>query len=118
MTIDTTRVERPGVHWTPGEVLAIHTAGLLDMEGDPAAPYVPGIERDCAMAECARLADGPPLVVYVPTLAGPFAVDLCQPCREPFENGIEAAERLIAGDDELRPCRFNGRQAAQLEAER
>jgi hypothetical protein len=118
MTVETTRVEGIEVRWTPAEVLAIQTAGLRDMEADPAAPYVPGIERDCAMAKCERAAEGPPLVVNVATMPGPFAVDLCHPCREPFESGMEATERLVAGDAEAQPYRFNGRHAAQLEAER
>jgi hypothetical protein len=106
------------VRWTPAEVLAIQTAALREMEADPAAPYVPGIERDCAMAKCERAAEGPPLVVNVATVPGPFAVDLCPPCREPFESGMEAVERLAAGDGEARPYRFAGRHAAQLEADR
>ena len=106
------------VRWTPAEVLSIHTAGLREMEADPRAPYVAGIERDCAMAGCERSAEGPPLVVSVATLPGPFAIDLCSPCREPFESGIEAVERLAGGDHEGRPYRFDGRHAGQLEAER
>jgi hypothetical protein len=106
------------VRWTTAEVLSIHGAALRDMEADPATPYVPGVERECAMADCDRSADGPPLVVYLATLPAPFAVDLCQPCREPFESGIEAIERLAAGDDEARPQRFDGRRAVQVEAER
>jgi hypothetical protein len=106
------------VRWSPAEVRSMYAAALRDMEADPAAPYVPGLVRDCAMAECKRAAEGPPLVVNVPTMPGPFAVDLCQPCREPFESGMEAVERLAAGDDEARPYRFDGRQAVQQEAER
>ncbi|TMC04264.1 MAG: hypothetical protein E6J41_25340 [Chloroflexi bacterium] len=106
------------VRWTPDEVRSMYAAALHDMEADPAAPYVPSIERDCVMAACKRSAEGPPLVVNVPTMPGPFAVDLCQPCREPFESGMEAVERLAAGDDEARPHRFVGRHAVQLEAER
>ena len=106
------------VRWTPDEARSMYAAALRDMEADPAAPYVPGIERDCAMAECDRPAQGPPLVVNVPTMPGPFAVDLCQPCMEPFKSGMEAVERLAAGDDEARPHRFVGRHAVQLEAER
>jgi hypothetical protein len=118
MTVETTRAEGVEFRWTPGEVLSIHTAALRDMQADPAAPYVPGIERDCAMAECGRAAEGPPLVVNVATMPGPFAVDLCPPCREPFESGMEATERLVAGDAEAAPHRFDGCHAAQLEVER
>lgn len=106
------------VRWTPDEVLAIHAAAVRDMEADPRAPFVPGIERDCAMAECDRLAQGPPLVVNAPTLPGPFAIDLCSPCREPFAAGMEAVERLAAGDNEARPYGFDGRHALQRESER
>jgi hypothetical protein len=126
MTVDTTRTRDlpPSggrlsdieVRWTPAEVAAIHAAGLRELEADPAAPYVPGIVRDCAMAKCERAAEGPPLVVNVATLPGPFAVDLCTPCREPFEGGMESVERLVAGDGEAAPHRFDRR--VQLEAER
>jgi hypothetical protein len=106
------------VRWTPAEVLSIQTAGLREMEADPAAPYVPGVDRDCAMADCDRAAEGPPLVVNVPTLPGPFAVDLCAPCRDPFEAGMEATVRLVDGDAEASPFRFDGRHAVQMEVER
>lgn len=63
------RVDRIDVQWTPAEVLSIQAAALREMEADPAAPYVPGIERDCAMAKCDHAAEGPPLVVNVATIA-------------------------------------------------
>ena len=118
MTVDTTRVEGIEVRWTPDEVLSIHTAGLRDLEADPAAPYVPGIERDCAMSECERPAEGSPLLVDVAPLPAPVAVDLCAPCREPFVSGMEAIERLATGDGQASPYRFAGRGPAELEAER
>ena len=118
MHVDTTRVEGIEVRWTPAEVLSIHAAGLRELEADPSGPYVPGIVRDCAMAGCDRAAEGPPLVVNVPTLPGPSAVDLCPPCRHPFEAGMEATARLVEGDAEVSPFRFDGRHAVQLEAER
>lgn len=118
MTIDTTRVEGDEGRWTRAEVLTIHTAAMRDMEADPRAPYVPGIERECAMSECDRAADGPPLVVDIATLPAPFAVDLCTPCREPFESGMEAVARLVGGDGEAVPHRFAGCEVARLEAER
>jgi hypothetical protein len=104
------------VRWTPAEVFSIHGAGLRELEADPRAPYVPGIERDCAMAECDRPAEGPPLVVNIATMPGPFAVDLCSPCREPFACGMEAIDRLAAGDHEVRPHSYDRRHAVQLEA--
>jgi hypothetical protein len=106
------------IRWTRAEVLSIQSAAMREMEADPPAPYVPGIERDCAMAECDRLAEGPPLVLNVATLPGPFAVDLCQLCREPFESEMEAIERLAAGDAEARPYRTDTSHTTQLEAER
>jgi len=89
------------VRWTPAEVLAIHTACLREMEADPRAPYVPGIVRSCAMAECGRAAEGAALIVNVPGLPGPFVVDLCNPCRAPFDSGMEAVEHLVVGDSEV-----------------
>jgi hypothetical protein len=118
MTLDATRVGEIEVRWTSAEVLSIHAAGMRELEADPSGVYVPGIVRDCAMADCDRAAEGPPLVVNVPTLPGPFAIDLCPPCRDPFEAGMEATARLVAGDAEASPFRFDGRHAVQLEAER
>ena len=139
MTVDTTRVEDLRVRWTPAEVYSIQASGLRDLAEEYAeagdhdrahelAQLAAGaeaglavtreaVERECAMARCDRTTSETPLVVDVPMLPGPFAVDLCGPCREPFEAGMEAIERLAEGDAEAVPIGArNGREAA-LEAE-
>ena len=115
-----TYVSEPEVRWTPAEVHAIHTGAPRDLAAEQAeangAPLP--AQRDCAMAACEEPVNGPPLVVNVPTMPGPFAVDLCERCREPFEAGMEAVERLAGGDAEALPFRFGGRRRAECEAER
>ena len=76
------------------------------------------LARQCAMAACHQPAADPPLVVNVASMPGPFAIDLCGLCREPFEAGVEAVERLMDGDAEAVPFRFDGRTAAAREVER
>lgn len=73
-------------------------------------------ERTCAMLACRLPAAAVPLLVDLPTLLQPFEIPLCVLCREPFEAGMEAVERLI--EDEAEAVPWPGRRRCELEAER
>lgn len=60
--------------------------------------------NDCAMVGCTQQATAMPLIVDVATLPGPFEIPLCSLCREPFDGGLEAVERLLDGDPEAVPA--------------
>jgi hypothetical protein len=67
------------------------------------------------MVACGLPAAAVPLVVDVAGMPGPFEIPLCTFCREPFEAGQEAVERLVWGDPEAVPfgapagrCRAGG----------
>ena len=77
------------------------------------------VGRDqCAMAACRQPAAEPPLVVNASTMPGPFEIPLCSMCREPFEAGMEAVERLVEGDAESVPFRPRTDREVGLGAER
>ena len=70
----------------------------------------------CAMVACGLPAAAVPLVVDVAGMPGPFEIPLCTFCREPFEAGLEAVERLVWGDPEAVPFGApGGREALELE---
>jgi hypothetical protein len=75
-------------------------------------------QKDCAMVGCTQPAAPVPLVVNVTTMAGPFEIALCALCREPFEAGMEALERLVEGDAEAVPFTYSRRRETALEAQR
>ena len=77
-------------------------------------------KEQCAMVGCGQPAAPMPLVVDVVTMPGPFEIPLCTLCREPFEAGMEAAERLLDGDAEALPFGSSRDREAEavLEAER
>ena len=127
------------LRWTPVEVYSIHAAvlhglaGEYAQAGDVTRAYEleqlaiatesalmgeRAVQRDCAMAACDEPVTVEPIVVNMPTLPGPFAIDLCGHCREPFEAGMEAVERLVEGDAEAARFRFGRQQLAELESER
>ena len=60
-------------------------------------------ETTCAMVACRQPAAAVPLVVDAAALFEPFEIPLCALCREPFEKGMEAVERLVEGDAEALP---------------
>jgi len=60
--------------------------------------------KDCAVVGCTQPAAAIPLIVDVATLPGPFEIPLCALCREPFDAGIVAVERLLDGDAEALPA--------------
>jgi hypothetical protein len=74
--------------------------------------------EECAMVGCGQPAAPIPLVVDVATMPGPFAIPLCTLCREPFEAGMEAVERLIDGDAEALAFASSPDREAVLEAQR
>jgi hypothetical protein len=74
--------------------------------------------KDCAMVGCTQPAAPMPLIVNVATLPGPFEIPLCTLCREPFDAGMEAMERLLDGDTEAVPCTWNWPQEPMVEAQR
>jgi hypothetical protein len=75
-------------------------------------------KKQCAMVGCGQSAAPMPLVVDVVTMPGPFEIPLCTLCREPFEAGMEAVERLIDGDAEALPVGSSPNREAVLEAQR
>lgn len=72
-------------------------------------------ERMCAMLACRQPAAVVPLVVDLATLSQPFEIPLCVLCREPFEIGMEAVERLVEADAEVVPFRHLGRREPEAE---
>ena len=76
--------------------------------------------EECAMVGCSQPAAPMPLVVDVATMPGPFEIPMCTLCREPFEAGMEAVERLIDGDDAALPFSSSPDREAEavLEAQR
>ena len=74
--------------------------------------------KDCAMVGCTQPAAAMPLMVNVATLPGPFKIPLCTLCREPFDAGMEAVERLLDGDAEVLPSIWKQPREAALEAQR
>lgn len=74
--------------------------------------------KDCAMVGCTQPAAAMPLIVNVATLPGPFKIPLCTLCREPFDAGIEAVERLLDGDAEVVPFNCKQPREGALEAQR
>ncbi len=76
--------------------------------------------EECAMVGCGQPAAPMPLVVDVATMPGPFEIPLCTLCREPFEAGMEAVERLSDGDAETLPFDSSPDREAEgvLEAQR
>ena len=74
--------------------------------------------EECAMVGCGQPAAPMPLVVDVATMPGPYAIPLCTLCREPFEAGMEAVERLIDGNTEALPFGSSPDREAVLEAQR
>ena len=75
-------------------------------------------KEQCAMVGCGQPAAPMPLVVDVVTMPGPFEIPLCTLCREPFEAGMEAVERLIDGDAEALLFGSSPDREAVLEAQR
>jgi hypothetical protein len=73
-------------------------------------------ERMCAMLACRQPATAVPLVVDLATLSQPFEIPLCVLCREPFEAGMEAVERLVDANAEVVP--FPHPRLREAEAER
>ena len=76
------------------------------------------VRKDCAMVGCTQPAAPMPLIVDVATLPGPFEIPLCTLCREPFDAGLEAAERLLDCDAEAVPFICGRPQPAALEVQR
>ena len=74
--------------------------------------------KDCAMVGCTQQAAAMPLIVDVVTLPGPFEIPLCPLCREPFDAGMEAVERLLDGDAEALPATGTLPREAVLEVQR
>ena len=74
--------------------------------------------KDCAMVGCTQPAASMPLIVNVATLPGPFQIPLCTLCREPFDAGLEAVERLLDGDAEAVPCKWDRFREPMVEAQR
>ena len=74
--------------------------------------------KDCAMVGCTQQAAAIPLIVNVATLPGPFEIPLCPLCREPFDAGLEAVERLLDGNAEVLPAAWTLPQEAVLEVQR
>jgi hypothetical protein len=74
--------------------------------------------KDCAMVGCTQPAAAMPLIVNVATLPGPFKIPLCTLCREPFDAGMEAVERLLDGDAEVVPFNWIQLREAALEVQR
>jgi hypothetical protein len=74
--------------------------------------------KDCAMVGCTQPAAAMPLIVNVATLPGPFEIPLCTLCREPFDAGLEAVDRLVDGDAEAVPFGWSRSRVAVLESER
>src|SRR5262249_37265575 len=74
--------------------------------------------KDCAMVGCTQPAAPMPLIVNVATLPGPFQIPLCTLCREPFDAGLEAVERLLDGDAEAVPCKWDRFREPRVEAQR
>jgi hypothetical protein len=74
--------------------------------------------KDCAMVGCTQPAAAIPLTVDVAALPGPFEIPLCALCREPFDAGIEAVERLLDGDAEALAVSWSPPREAVLEVQR
>ena len=74
--------------------------------------------KDCAMVGCTQPAAAMPLMVDVATLPGPFEIPLCAICREPFDAGMEAVERLLDGHAEVLPVSWSLPREAVLEVQR
>ena len=72
------------------------------------------------MVGCGQPAAPMALMVDVATMPGPFEIPLCTLCREPFEAGMEAAERLLDGDAEALPFGWSRDRKAEavMEAQR
>lgn len=63
--------------------------------------------KDCAMVGCTQQAAAMPLIVDVATLPGPFEIPLCALCRQPFDAGMEAMERLLDDEAEAIPATWS-----------
>ena len=74
--------------------------------------------RHCAMVGCTQPAAAMPLIVDVATLPGPFEIPVCALCREPFDAGMQAVERLLDGDAEALPATWSLPQEAVPEVQR